>query len=88
VTTYNITKKTGDLVGIRVVNSEDEIMLVNNHGIVIRLEVDEISQMGRSTRGVTLMRTEDDEKIVSAAKVYVSEVEAEVEVNQAEEEEK
>jgi DNA gyrase subunit A len=73
VTTYNITKKTGDLVGIRIVTIDDEIMLINNHGIVIRLEAEGISQMGRSTQGVTLMRTGKDEEIISAAKVYVSE---------------
>ncbi len=72
VTTYNITKKTGDLVGIRIVQKEDEIMLMNNNGIVIRLEVKGISKMGRSTQGVTLMRTEEGEKIITAAKVYVS----------------
>lgn len=73
VTTYNITKKTGELVGIRIVTIEDEIMLINNHGIVIRLEAEGISQMGRSTQGVTLMRTGKNEEIISAAKVYVTE---------------
>ena len=53
VTTYNITEKTGELVGIRVVTTEDEIMLINNHGIVIRIEASGISQMGRNTQGVT-----------------------------------
>lgn len=72
VTTYNITKKTGELVGIRIVQKDDEIMLMNNHGIVIRLQIDDISQMGRNTQGVTLMRTQEEEKIITAAKVYVS----------------
>ncbi len=75
VTTYNIRKKTGDLVGIRIVTKEDEIMLINNQGTIIRLEVDGISEMGRSTQGVTLMRNLGDEEIVNAAKVFVSEEE-------------
>lgn len=75
VTTYNIRKKTGDLVGIRIVTKEDEIMLINNQGTIIRLEVDGISEMGRSTQGVTLMRNLEDEEIVNAAKVFVSEEE-------------
>ncbi|WP_213818626.1 DNA gyrase subunit A [Garciella nitratireducens] len=72
IITYNITSKTGDLVGIRVVQKEDEIMLMNNNGIVIRLEVKGISKMGRNTQGVTLMRAKEGEKIITAAKVYVS----------------
>ena len=73
VTTYNITEKTGELVGIRVVTTEDEIMLINNHGIVIRIEASGISQMGRNTQGVTLMRVDKDDEVICAAKVYVSE---------------
>jgi DNA gyrase subunit A len=73
VTTYNITEKTGELVGIRVVTTEDEIMLINNHGIVIRIEASGISQMGRNTQGVTLMRVDKDNEVICAAKVYVSE---------------
>lgn len=72
VTTYNITKKTGELVGIRIVQKDDEIMLMNNNGIVIRLQIDDISEMGRNTQGVTLMRTKEGEQVVTAAKVYVS----------------
>ena len=73
VITYNLTNKTGELVGIRIVTKEDEIMLINNQGIVIRLEAEGISEMGRSTQGVTLMRVGGEDKIVSVAKVYVSE---------------
>ena len=62
VITYKITPKTGKLIGIRVVNSEDEIMLIT--GVIIRIKVSEISVLGRSTQGVTLMRTNDG-KVVS-----------------------
>ena len=58
----------GKVVGIKVVNDDDEIMLVTDNGIVIRLEVENISILGRSTQGVTLMRTNDG-KVVSIEKI-------------------
>lgn len=67
--TYSLKDKTGKLVGAKVVNDEDEIMLINTSGIVIRLETKDISIMGRSTQGVTLMRVEENGSIVSIAKV-------------------
>ena len=69
VITYKTTPKTGKVVGIKVVNDDDEIMLITDNGIVIRLEVENISVLGRSTQGVTLMRTNDGGKVVSIAKV-------------------
>lgn len=69
VKTYNITEKTGDVIGAQVVVSGDEIMMINNIGILIRLSVDDISVMGRSTSGVTLMRTSEATTLVSIAKV-------------------
>ena len=69
VITYKTTPKTGQLVGIKVVNDEDDVMLITDTGIVIRLDVEEISILGRSTQGVTLMRSGDGGKVVSIAKV-------------------
>ena len=69
VITYKTTPKTGKVVGIKVVNDDDEIMLITDNGIIIRLEVENISVLGRSTQGVTLMRTNDGGKVVSIAKV-------------------
>lgn len=69
VITYKTTPKTGKVVGIKVVNDVDEIMLITDKGIIIRLEVENISILGRSTQGVTLMRTNDGGKVVSIAKV-------------------
>ena len=65
VITYKTTPKTGKVVGIKVVNDDDEIMLITDNGIIIRLEVENISVLGRSTQGVTLMRTTDGGKVVS-----------------------
>ncbi len=67
IKTYNATKKTGSLVGAKIVDTDDEILLINNNGTVIRLSVSNISKLGRNTRGVTLMRTEEEQSIVSIA---------------------
>ncbi len=68
VITYKITPKTGDVVGIKIVNDEDDIMMVTDTGTIIRLNVKEISILGRSTQGVTLMRTNEG-KVVSVEKI-------------------
>ena len=65
VVTYKITPKTGDLVGVRIVKGDEDVMMITNSGTIIRLEVKEVSILGRSTQGVTLMRTSGDEKVVS-----------------------
>jgi DNA gyrase subunit A len=64
VITYKITPKTGDIVGIRIVTGEEDVMLITDKGTIIRMNVDEISVLGRATQGVTLMRTNDG-KVVS-----------------------
>lgn len=67
--TYKITDKTGNVVGARVVNNLDEMMLINSNGIVIRINVDDISTTSRNAMGVTLMKTSDDVNIVAVAKI-------------------
>ena len=65
VITYKITPKTGKLIGVRIANEEDDVMLVTDTGTIIRLQVKDISILGRSTQGVTLMRTSEGVKVVS-----------------------
>ena len=65
VITYKVTPKTGNVVGIRIATGTEDVMLVTDKGTIIRLKVDEISVLGRSTQGVTLMRTNDGSKVVS-----------------------
>ncbi len=65
VITYKITPKTGKLVGVRIATEEDDVMLITDTGTIIRLQVKDISVLGRSTQGVTLMRTNDGGKVVS-----------------------
>ena len=68
VITYKITPKTGEVIGIKIVNDEDDIMLVTDTGTIIRLNVKEVSILGRSTQGVTLMRTNEG-KVVGVEKI-------------------
>lgn len=69
VLTYKVTEKTGELVGIKIVKDNDDVMLITDAGVIIRLNVNDISILGRSTQGVTLMRTNDGGKVVSIEKV-------------------
>jgi len=66
--TYKITRKTKDIVGIKVVDEQDDIMLITKKGVVIRLNVNDISRMGRITQGVTLMKFDKDQTVVSIAR--------------------
>ena len=59
VITYKITPKTGNIVGIRIANGNEDVMMITDKGTIIRLKVSEVSVLGRSTQGVTLMRTND-----------------------------
>ena len=74
VITYKITPKTGEIVGIKIVTGVEDIMLITDTGTIIRLNTGEISVLGRSTQGVTLMRTNDG-KVVSIEKIVEQEEE-------------
>ena len=65
VVTYKITPKTGKLVGVRIAKEDDDVMLITDTGTIIRINVKDISVLGRSTQGVTLIRTNDGGKVVS-----------------------
>ena len=68
VITYKITPKTGEIVGIKIVTGEEDVIMVTDTGIIIRMKTKEISVLGRSTQGVTLMRTNDG-RVVSIEKI-------------------
>ena len=72
VITYKITPKTGDIVGIRIATDEEDVMLITDNCTVIRLNVRDISILGRATQGVTLMRTNEG-KVVSIEKISADE---------------
>ena len=65
VITYKITSKTGDIVGVRIANENQDVMMITDKGTLIRFGVKEVSILGRATQGVTLMRTNDGGKVVS-----------------------
>ena len=65
VITYKVTPKTGELVGVGIADDSQDVMLISDTGTIIRMHVNEISILGRSTQGVTLMRTNDGGKVVS-----------------------
>ena len=64
-----VTEKTGAVVGLRVVRPEQDLLLINNDGIIIRMDVGQIRVIGRNTQGVALMRTEENQRIVALAMV-------------------
>ena len=66
---YKITEKTGNVVGIKAVDEEDEIMIINTEGIVIRMKCSSISILGRITSGVKLINLQENDKVASIAKV-------------------
>ncbi|MEG0181662.1 MAG: DNA gyrase subunit A, partial [Peptostreptococcaceae bacterium] len=73
IKTYNIFEKTGQIVGAEMVCDQDQIMIINSNGILIRLQVDGISIYGRVTSGVKLMKTQHEVNVVSIAKINIDE---------------
>ena len=66
--TCNITDKNGKLIAVKSVNGEEDIMLITAAGVLIRMPVDQISQMGRNTQGVRLIRLEGEQEVATVAK--------------------
>ena len=77
IKTMNKTKKTGDLAALKVVNGEEDLIIINSNGVIIRIDVKTVSKQSRNTQGVTLMRMEDGNHIVSVAKAKKEEEELE-----------
>ncbi|HBR01830.1 MAG TPA: DNA gyrase subunit A [Ruminiclostridium sp.] len=82
VLTYRVTEKTGYLIGAMSVDEDDDLMLISTDGTIIRMHVNEISILSRVTQGVTLMRTSEDNRVASLARIS-----ADVKENEEEEEE-
>ncbi|UIR30036.1 DNA gyrase subunit A [Priestia flexa] len=76
--TCNITDKNGDVVALKCVTSGEEIMVITVSGVLIRLSVSGISQMGRNTQGVKVIRLGDSEFVSTVAKVQTSEEDEEL----------
>jgi DNA gyrase subunit A len=83
VKTINVTEKTGALIAIKDVTDNDDLMIINRSGIIIRLGIAELRIMGRATQGVRLIKINEGDSIAAVAKV---EVEVEVELAEGENE--
>ena len=66
---YKITEKTGDVVGVKAVNNDHEIMMITTEGIIIQLRMEDISTLGRITSGVKMINLDDNVKVAKIAKV-------------------
>jgi DNA gyrase subunit A len=73
-----ITEKTGNLVGLKYVYEEDDVMITTRGGITIRISAKDISQLGRATQGVRMVRLDGSDEIADLAVVRYSEEEAEL----------
>ncbi|MFI3603590.1 DNA gyrase subunit A [Vagococcus fluvialis] len=69
IKTVNITEKNGNLAGLTTVTGEEDIMLITNKGVIIRFDIESVSQTGRATQGVRLIRLEEDAIVSTMAKV-------------------
>jgi DNA gyrase subunit A len=69
ILTYRVTEKTGPVTGAMSVNEDDDLMLISGDGTIIRMHVNEISVLSRVTQGVTLMRTSEENRVVSLARL-------------------
>ena len=73
VKTINVTEKTGDLISLKNVTDDEDLMVINKSGITIRIGVDTLRVMGRATQGVKIIRLREDDSIASVAKVTKAE---------------
>ena len=72
VKTINVTEKTGNLISLKNVNDENDLMVVNKSGITIRISVADLRQMGRATQGVRIIKLRGEDSIAAVAKVPAS----------------
>ena len=75
---YNVTEKTGKVADIKVVDGNDDVLLISDDGTIIRMGADNISTFGRATQGVRLMRLSDGSKVISVARTDKEESEDEI----------
>ena len=71
VKTINITEKTGNLIAVKSVSNDNDLMIITQNGLTIRLNVNAISLLGRATQGVRLINLKGDDRIASVARIHV-----------------
>lgn len=79
---YKITEKTGNVVGVKSVNEENELMMITTEGVIIRFAVSSVSNLGRVTSGVKLINMDEDISVASIAKVKESALDNESDISQ------
>lgn len=79
--TLNVTDRNGQLVAMKTVDGSEDLMLITIHGILIRMDIEDISSIGRSTQGVRLIRLGEDELVATVAKVEKEEEHEEIDEN-------
>ncbi len=79
---YKVTEKTGDVVGIAMVNDNEELMIVTSEGVIIRIRVKDISTVGRIAQGVKLVNVDDGVTVMSIAKISEDCIEAETQTEE------
>ena len=84
VKTINVTDKTGQLIALKAVTDEDDLMIINKTGITIRMAVEDLRVMGRATQGVRLINLKGSDEIAAVAKVPAADPEEEEEVAEGE----
>src|SRR5690625_4709167 len=77
-----LTEETGHVVAVKVVNGDEDLMLITIHGVLIRIPVQGIPITGRSTQGVRLIRLQGEEEVATVAKIVDEEIDEEVEENE------
>jgi DNA gyrase subunit A len=81
VKTLTISEKTGDLVAIKAVNDENDLMVINKSGVMIRIGISELRVMGRATQGVRIINLKKKDTIASVAKVPANDEEEDIEID-------
>ena len=71
---YKVTEKSGNLIGVKAVKKEDELILITTEGIIIRIKVADTALLGRITSGVKLINLKDGVQVASIARIKESEV--------------
>ena len=82
---YNVTEKTGPVVGVKVVNDNDDVLVINDAGVIIRMAVAGISTYGRTAQGVKIMNLEEGVKVISFARTDHEEEEEDTGATEGEE---
>ncbi len=81
---YKVTEKTGSVVAMEIVNDNEELMILNSSGVIIRIRVSEISTSSRVTQGVKLINLGDDEKVIGINKITEQHIEDSAEIDEEE----